>query len=283
MVVWGTNFVVIKLALGQLPPLLFASMRFFFAAMPLVFFLKRPAVRWRNLAAYGLLIGACQFGLLFIAMKADISSGLASLVVQTQAFFTVGLAMLFTGERLRPYQWTALALATSGLGLILAHAGGGPDATPLGLGLTILAAMSWAGGNLVARSDGPVNMLSYIAWASLFSFPPLLALSLIFEGWPAIASGLSHATALTWAAVAYQSVGNTLFGYGIWGFLMARYPTATISPLSMLVPVTGMAASALILAEPLQGWKLSAAALVLAGLAINVFWPRRRARTPVRT
>lgn len=273
MAVWGSNFVVIKLALGQLPPLFFAALRFFFAAVPLVFFLKRPAVRWRSLAAYGVLIGAGQFGLLFIAMKSNISPGLASLVVQTQAFFTVGLAMAFTGERLRPYQWAALALATLGLGLILARAGG--DATPLGLGLTVLAALSWAGGNLVARADGPVNMLSYIVWASLFSFPPLIALSLVFEGWPAITAGLSHATTLTWAAVAYQSVGNTLFGYGIWGFLLARYPTATISPLSMLVPIFGMAASALVIGEPLQGWKLAATALVIAGLALNTFWPKQ--------
>ena len=274
MAVWGTNFVVIKLALGHLPPLFFAGLRFFFAAFPLVFFLKRPAVPWRHLAAYGVLIGAGQFGLLYIAMNADISPGLASLVIQVQVFFTIGLSIVFTGERVRAFQWAALGLATLGLGVILEHSGG--DTTLLGLALTVLAALSWAGGNIVARADGAVNMLSYIVWASLFSFPPLFALSLLFEGLPAIEQGLANADALTWGAVLWQSVGNTMFGYGCWGFLLARYPTATVSPTALLVPVFGMGASAWILAEPLPMWKLLAAALVMGGLAVNVFWPMLR-------
>ena len=274
MAVWGTNFVVIKLALGHLPPLFFAGLRFFFAAFPLVFFLKRPNVPWRNLAAYGVLIGAGQFGLLYIAMKADISPGLASLVIQVQVFFTIGLSIVFTGERVRAFQWAALGLATLGLGVILEHNGG--DTTLLGLALTVLAALSWAGGNIVARADGAVNMLSYIVWASLFSFPPLFALSLLLEGLPAIEQGLANTDALTWGAVLWQSVGNTMFGYGCWGFLLARYPTATVSPTALLVPVFGMGASAWILAEPLPMWKLLAAALVMGGLAVNVFWPMLR-------
>ncbi len=274
MAVWGTNFVVIKLALGHLPPLFFAGLRFFFAAFPLVFFLKRPNVPWRNLAAYGVLIGAGQFGLLYIAMKADISPGLASLVIQVQVFFTIGLSIVFTGERVRAFQWAALGLATLGLGVILEHNGG--DTTLLGLALTVLAALSWAGGNIVARADGAVNMLSYIVWASLFSFPPLFALSLLLEGLPAIEQGLANADALTWGAVLWQSVGNTMFGYGCWGFLLARYPTATVSPTALLVPVFGMGASAWILTEPLPMWKLLAAALVMGGLAVNVFWPMLR-------
>ncbi len=274
MAVWGTNFVVIKLALGHLPPLFFAGLRFFFAAFPLVFFLKRPNVPWRHLAAYGVLIGAGQFGLLYIAMKADITPGLASLVVQVQVFFTIGLSIVFTGERVRAFQWAALALATLGLGVILDHNGG--DTTLFGLALTVLAALSWAGGNLVARADGPVNMLSYVVWASLFSFPPLFALSFVFEGLPAIERGLANADALTWSAVVWQSVGNTMFGYGSWGYLLSRYPTATVSPTALLVPVFGMGASALLLAEPLPGWKLLAAALVMGGLAFNIFWPMLR-------
>ena len=180
MAVWGTNFVVIKVALGHLPPLFFATLRFFFAFFPAVFFLRRPSVAWRHLAAYGALIGAGQFGLLYIAMKSDISPGLASLVIQAQVFFTIGLSIWFTRERVRLFQWAALALATVGLGVILANNGG--DATMLGISLTLLAALSWAGGNLVARADRPVNMLAYVVWASLFSFPPLLALSLHLRG-----------------------------------------------------------------------------------------------------
>lgn len=273
-IVWGSNFVVIKYALAHLPPLFFAVLRFTIAFFPAAFFLKRPAVPWSHLAAYGVLIGAGQFGLLYIAMERDISPGLASLVVQTQVFFTIGLSMWFTRERVQIFQWLALALAAAGLIVIVAHRGG--DVTPLGIVLTLLAALSWAGGNVVAKAGGTVNMLAYVVWASLFSVPPLLALSLILEGLPAIEHGLANADAMTWAAVLYQSAGNSLFGYACWAWLLARHPAATVAPFSLLVPVVGMSTSAWLMAEPLQSWKLLAAALVISGLALNVAWPRLR-------
>lgn len=269
--VWGTNFVVIRLALDHLPPLLFATLRFTFAVIPAVLFVPRPQVRWGSLAAYGVLIGAGQFGLLYIAMNGHISPGLASLVVQSQVFFTIALAMRLSGERVRPFQVAALVLATAGIALIVAHGGG--SATPLGLALVLLAAMSWAGGNQVARACGVTSMLGFVIWASLFSVPPLLLGSLLIEGPSAIAAGLARATAGTWAAVLWQSAANTLFGYAAWGWLLARHPAAAITPTAMLVPVFGMGASALLLGEPLPPWKLVAAALVIGGLAVNVFWP----------
>jgi len=274
MAVWGSNFVVIKIALAHLPPLLFATLRFVLAFVPAAFFLKRPAVPWSHLAAYGVLIGAGQFGLLYIAMNGRISPGLASLVVQSQIFFTIGLAMWFTGERVHLYQWAALALAAAGLGVIIANRGG--DVTPLGLVLVLAAALSWAGGNLVAKASGRVDMLAYVVWASVFAIPPLLALSLLFEGLPAIETGLRTADAMTWAAVLYQSLGNTMFGYASWGWLLARHPAATVTPFALLVPVFGMGFSTALLGEPLQPWKLLAAALVMSGLAINLIWPRLR-------
>jgi O-acetylserine/cysteine efflux transporter len=274
--VWGSNFVVIRVGLDHLPPLLFATLRFTFALAPAVFFIKRPDVPWRDLAAYGVLIGAGQFGLLYIAMNGHISPGLASLVVQSQAFFTVALAMGLSGERVKPFQIAALALAAAGIALILWRTDG--SATPLGLGLVLLAGLSWAGGNIVSRRSPNANMLGFVVWASLFSVPPLAAMSLVFEGWPAIRQGLLAADAITWAAVAWQSVGNTLFGYAVWGWLLSRHPAATIAPMSLLVPVFGMAGSALVLGEALPAWKLAAAGLVMAGLAVNVFWPRVRGR-----
>jgi O-acetylserine/cysteine efflux transporter len=274
--VWGSNFVVIRVGLDHLPPLLFATLRFTFALAPAVFFIKRPDVPWRDLAAYGVLIGAGQFGLLYIAMNGHISPGLASLVVQSQAFFTLALAMGLSGERVKPFQIAALALAAAGIALILWRTDG--SATPLGLGLVLLAGLSWAGGNIVSRRSPNANMLGFVVWASLFSVPPLAAMSLVFEGWPAIRQGLLAADAITWASVAWQSVGNTLFGYAVWGWLLSRHPAATIAPMSLLVPVFGMAGSAVVLGEALPAWKLAAAGLVMAGLAVNVFWPGVRRR-----
>jgi O-acetylserine/cysteine efflux transporter len=271
MAVWGSNFVVIKLALGHLPPLLFAALRFTFALLPAVFFLKRPPVPWSRLAAYGLLIGAGQFGVLFIAMTHFISPGLASLVVQTQVFFTIGLAVWLSRERVRAFQIAALVLASAGIGVILWHAD--KTTTPLGLAMTLVAALSWAGGNIVSRSTPGVNMLSYVVWSSLFAAPPLYLASLIFEGWPAMVHGVTHADLTTWAAVAWQSVGNSLFGYAAFAWLLGRYPTATVAPMPLLVPVFGMTTAAIVLAEPLPAWKIGAALLVMSGLAVNILWP----------
>jgi O-acetylserine/cysteine efflux transporter len=280
--VWGTNFVVIRIGLDHLPPLAFATLRFTFALLPAVFFLKRPAVPWRNLALYGVLIGAGQFGLLYIAINGYISPGLASLVVQTQVFFTIGLSMWLARERVRTFQLVALGLAAVGLLVIVAHTDA--TVTPLGLGLILLAALSWAGGNMASKAAGSVNMLAYVVWASLFSVPPLIVLSLLFEGPGAIIEGVRAADAATWAAVLWQSVGNTLFGYAVWGWLLSKHPAATITPMAMLVPVFGMGASAIFLGEALTSWKLTAAVLVLGGLALNTLWPvltrRRLAATP---
>ncbi len=274
--VWGSNFVVIKLALGQMPPLLFATLRFTMVVLPMVFFLPRPALPWRNLAGYGLLIGVGQFGLLFVAMNGHISPGLASLAIQVQVFFTIGLAMLMAGETLQRVQWLALLLAASGLGVIVAHTDG--STSVWGLGLVLLAALSWAGGNLVSRAAGRINMVAYVVWSSLFAVPPLTVLALAVEGWDALTAGIHHADALTWGAVAWQAWGNSMFGYAAWGWLLSRYSAATITPMALLVPLFGMGSSAWWLGESLPGWKLLAAALVMAGLALNLLWPWWRKR-----
>ena len=278
--VWGTNFVVIKLALTQLPPLLFAALRFLFAALPAALLVPRPQAAWRNLAAYGLLIGVGEFGLLYLAVGSHISPGLASLVIQTQVFFTIGLSMASLGERVQPMQWVALALAVGGILMIALHTDA--TTTPAGLLMVLGSALCWAGGNMVGKQAGRVDMLGYMVWSSLFAVPPLLLLSLLFEGPAVIVNSLQHAGPGAWGAVLWQSVGNTLFGYAAWGWLLARHPATSIAPMSLAVPVFGLTASSLWLGEALPAWKLEAAALVMAGLALNIVWPRWRARRALR-
>ncbi|MBL8542320.1 MAG: EamA family transporter [Hyphomonadaceae bacterium] len=271
MAVWGTNFVVIAFALEHLPPLLLAALRFTLVFFPMALFVKRPQVPLSNLAAYGVLIGAGQFGLLFLALKGHITPGLASLLVQSQIFFTIGLSMRTSGERVGAHQWLALALATSGIVLIFVNNGGG--ASPLGIALVLGAALCWSLGNITARKAGGAPMLPYIVWSSIFAVPPLALFAFVFEGWPAIEHGLRTADAASWVAVLWQSVGNTMFGYTAWQWLLTKHPAAVVTPMALLVPVFGMSASALVLAEPMPPWKLIAAALVLAGLALNLMWP----------
>jgi O-acetylserine/cysteine efflux transporter len=169
-----------------------------------------------------------------------------------------------------------LSLAVTGIGVIGAHTDA--DTTWLGLGLVLLAALGWSLGNMVGKQAGSVNMLAYVVWASGFAVPPLLVLSYLTEGWSAMQAGVLQADVFTWAAVGWQAWGNTLFGYAAWGWLLARNPASTITPMALLVPVFGMGASALLLAEPLPGWKLMAAGLVMGGLALNVLWPHWQQR-----
>ena len=199
MAVWGSNFVVIHIGLEHLPPLMFAALRFAAALFPAVLFIRRPAVPWRNLAAYGVFIGAGQFGILYIAMNGQITPALASLVVQMQVFFTMALAAYQNGERVRPFQWLAVSISVAGLALIMLHTDA--STTPLGLALVLVAALCWAAGNMIIRSTPDADMLGYVVWASLFSIPPLLAGSFLLEGWTAIAHGFAHADWTTAAAV----------------------------------------------------------------------------------
>ena len=274
--IWGTNFVVIRWGLDGLPPFLFATLRFALSALPWLLFIRRPAVPLRKLAAFGVLLGVGQFGLLYLAIQGRITPGLASLVVQMQVFFTIGLSVVLMGERVRPYQLAGMALAVSGLAVIASHL----DATltVTGLALVLAAAFFWSCANLLAKSAGRVDMLAFMVWSSLFAVPPLFALSWWLEGPALMASRLKAASPGVWATVLWQAIGNSLYGYGVWNWLLARHPAATVTPLALLVPVFGMGASTVFLGEPLPAWKLGAGALVLGGLAVIVLWPRLRER-----
>ncbi|HUR90834.1 MAG TPA: EamA family transporter [Ramlibacter sp.] len=269
--IWGTNFVVIKWGLAEFPPFLFAALRFTLCVLPWIFFIPKPRVSWARLAAFGVLLGAGQFGLLFLAMQHDVTPGLASLIIQVQVFFTIGMVMSLHGERVAAPQVAAMALAVGGIAIIGWHAvSEGASVTPLGLVLVLCAAASWSAANVVVRSAGRVNPVAFLVWASPFSLPPLFALAFL-HGSDAVADALRASTWVGWSAVLWQATGNTLFGYAVWNWLLARHPAATVAPSALLVPVFGMSASAWFLGEPLQGWKIAAALLVLGGLALNLY------------
>ncbi len=275
--IWGTNFVIIRLGLDAFAPYTFAALRYTFSFLPFIFFVPRPATTWSKLAAFGVLIGVGQFGLLFWAMRSDISPGLASLVVQTQVFFTIGLAAALHRERLKALQWPAFALAVAGLAVVASHVSATAGVTALGVLLVVGAALSWAFGNLVARAAGRVDALGFMVWSSPFAAVPLWAITLLQDGPRPVADALAHAGVVAWSAVAWQAIGNTLFGYGVWNWLLARHSASTVTPTALLVPVFGMTASAIALHEGLPAWKLVAAALVMAGLGMNLLATRRRA------
>lgn len=273
--IWGSNFVVIKIGLGQFPPFLMGVLRFIFASIPLLYFLPRPKTSLRWLVLGGLFFSG-QFGFLFLAMRNDISPGLASLVMQTHVFVTVLLAAFMFKERVSLVSLLGLAVAAVGLLVIIFHAD--RTVTTLGLMLILLTAFFLACGNIVVKCASrdavePIHMLAYTVWSSLYSVPLLLAMSLWVEGPSTIAHAISAAQWFGWGAVLWQSIGNTLFAYAIWNGMLSRYPAALVTPFALLVPVFGMSSSAFLLHESFADWKLMATTLILSGLAVNTLAP----------
>lgn len=277
IVVWGANFAVIKVGVVGVPPMLLAALRFVLAAFPALLFFKAPRVPLRWYLAYGLTISLGQFAFLFSAIHVGMPSGLASLVLQSQSFFTLLLASWWLREQWQAHQMAGLLLALAGLVLIgVAHGtlASGASLPLLGFGLTLLAALSWACGNIVTRlvsQYGPMNQLAFVVWASLVPPLPFLGLSLWLEGPEAIVQSLTHLTAGTLAAVAYLAGMATLLGYGIWTYLMSRYPTHRVAPFTLLVPLVGLSTGWLVFGEALGLLHWAGGALLMLGLLMNVF------------
>jgi O-acetylserine/cysteine efflux transporter len=274
-IVWGLTFIAIKVGVGETTPLMLAALRFFFAAVPVVFFLAPPKAPAWAVALYGLLIGVGQFGVLFIAVRQGFPVGLSSLLVQAQVFFTILLAWALLGESPSRVQIVGAAVGFAGMAVIGSERLAGASLGPFLL--LILAAVFWGSGNVLAKSVGKVDMLAFTVWSSLAAPLPLLALSLMVEGTGGFAA-LAHPgwkLTLSVLAIAY---GGTLFGYGVWTWLLARHSAATVAPFALLVPVVGMIAGALLFGESLTALEVVGGALVMVGLALNVFgdWALRR-------
>lgn len=286
--VWGLSFVPMRWGLDEVPPFALAAMRFGVAAVPAFLFVRPPAMPWPGVVRYGLAIGVFQFGLLFLGVHLGMPAGLASLVVQTQAFFTIALAVALEGERFHRWNAAGAGIAFAGVALL---AGGkiavGAPGPLLGFAAVIASAMAWAAGNIVAKragADHDVDAFSLVVWSSLVPPLPLAAVSWALEGGPAAFHAVVSASWLVWASVAFMAWAATLFAWAAWNRLLHTYPTALIAPFSLLVPVFGIGASVALLGERLDALQVAGVLFVFAGLAVNV-WGQARARrgppTPV--
>jgi len=268
VVAWGVNFVVIKIGLDGVPPMLLGALRFTLAAFPGVFFVRRPQLPLRWLLAYGLTISFGQFAFLFSAMYVGMPAGLASLVLQAQAFFTLGLASVFLHERFCAQNIVGLVVAAAGLALIGMQ--GGHTMTAAGFLLTLCAAVSWALGNIVTKRVGKVDLVGLVVWASLIPPLPFFALSYVLEGPRRITAAFSGISVSSVFAVVYLAFVATLLGYSLWSRLLSRYPASQVAPFSLLVPIIGLVSASLLLGEQLCATQIAGAAVVMIGLVINV-------------
>lgn len=280
---WGINFAVIKVGVADIPPFLLGAMRFSFAAFPALLFCRPPKVPLRLYLGYGMTISVGQFAFLFTAIHMGMPSGLASLVLQSQAFFTLFFAAVWLKEHWQVNQLAGLLLAAAGL--VLIGSVNGASVPLLGFLLTVAAASMWACGNIVTRAVSqyaPFNQLAFVVWASAVPPLPFLALSYLLEGPAAMTTALHNFSLRSLGAVAYLAWVATLLGYAVWTYLLGRYPASRIAPFSMLVPLVGLSTGWLVFGEALQPIHLAGAALLMCGLLVNVFGVAWLARLKVK-
>ena len=278
VVIWGVNFVFIAWGLEGVPPLLLGGLRFLLVASIGSLFFKRPSIPFVWWVAYAIPISFLQFTFLFSAMAYGMPAGLASLALQAQALFTLLFAFLILKEAITWYQLVAIGIAVSGLGLIaLSH---DPQAmTAIGFGLTMAGAASWALGNICNRTinnRGYKANVNFIIWSAWVPPIPFFIMSFWFEGSDQIINSLLNFSWQSFASLIYLAVFATITGYGLWSYLLSRYPAAQIAPLSLGVPIVGLASASLLLNESITMIQWAGTALVLAGLLMNTFGGRFR-------
>ena len=274
VVLWGLNFVVMKFGLRDFTPFQLGAARYVFAVLPLILFIRPPPIARRWLLLYGLLQGVGQFGILFFALKVGMTAALASVLLQTQVFFTALFGFVLLHERTNRQQQIGMLLAALGLGcFVLNYAQPGAShsgTTFAGLLLTLCAAAMWAASNIVARrvqqTSGDYSPMAFVVWSSSVAVLPFVALSLAFDP-PEVRWQWLQARPSSWAAVAYLGWAATIVGYSLWTGLLKRHPANRVAPFSLGVPVVGLTTGMLVLGETITPWQWGGIGLLAAALA----------------
>ena len=275
VVVWGLNFVVMKFALRDFSPFQLGAARYVFAVLPLILLIKPPRIHWKWVLLYGAFQGVGQFGILFTALKVGMTASLASVLLQTQVFFTALFGFVLLHERANKPLQVGMLLAALGLGCFALNyvnlkAGAGNATTLLGFALTLCAAAMWAMSNIVARRVQQLythySPVAFVVWSSSVAIVPFIALSMAFDA-PDIRWQWLDARESSWLAVAYLGWIATVLGYSLWTGLLKHHPANKVAPFSLGVPVVGLATGILVLGESITTWQWVGIALVVAALA----------------
>lgn len=291
VLIWGLNFVAMKLALRDFTPMQLGAARYVFAALPLVLLVRRPQMPWRWLALYGLVQGLGQFGLLFLGLRLGMTAALASVLMQTQVFFTALLGLALLGEQLSRAQVGGLLFALAGLACFginfMAESQGNAAAvTAAGFALTLAAAAMWASSNILARHLQRIrpgyDPLQFVVWSSLAPILPFLALSWLLDGGTA-QQRWAQASWLGWAGAAFLGWFATVAAYGLWTGLLGRHPANQVAPWGLGVPVVGLLAGMVALGERLAGWQIAGIACIGLSLVYVMFVGRMSTRRTVAT
>ncbi|POA26484.1 MULTISPECIES: EamA family transporter [unclassified Pseudomonas] len=274
--VWGLNFPITKLGLAAIDPLLLTALRFTLAALPWVFFVRRPSIAMGWLAAYGLIFGVAMWALINLGIELGVPPGTAALLIQFSAFFTLGWGVLLFREQLSLGQTLGMGLAALGLiGIIFSSPG---QATTVGYGLLLMSAFSWSVGNIIIKQSKVREMFAFVVWASLFPPIPLLALTWLAHGSAPFTSLVTHLEWVSVFSLLFQVYAATHFCYWGWNLLLREYPVSRVAPLSLLIPVFGVAGSMLMLGHRVDFNEGISIALILSALAVGLMKGRERVR-----
>lgn len=281
VVIWGTNFVAMKIGLEVFTPFQMGAARYLFGMLPLVLLVRRPAMPWKWILAFGLAQGVGQFGLLFTSLRVGMTASLASVLMQTQVFFTVLLSLVLLSERPGRHLLAGMAIAAMGLGCFAAaYAGTDGSAaagtTALGFVLCLGAASMWASSNLVVRfaqkAAPGFDPFGFIVWCSAVPVLPFVAMTLAFDApearWRWLEAGWPH-----WAAAAYLGWFASVLAYTLWTRLIKRHGANRVAPFSLGVPVVGIACGTLLLGEGVSAWQWAGIGLTVTALAVVMLGP----------
>ncbi|KTB58696.1 MULTISPECIES: EamA family transporter [Pseudomonas] len=266
---WGLNFPITKLGLRAVDPFVLTGLRFALAALPWVLFIKRPAVPFAYVAAYGVIFGLGMWGVINYGIQLGVSPGIASLLIQLSVFFTLGWGCVLFKEKIRGAQWAGAFLAVIGLAGIIANQQG--EHAVLGVLMIVFSALAWSIGNVIIKTSGVKEIFSFMVWASLFPPIPLFLMAWWVHGDAAFVSLPTHLDRTAVGSLLFQVYLATHFAYWGWNTLLKAYPVSTVAPLSLLIPVFGVASSMLILGERVSTANLAFIAVIISGLAVGLY------------
>jgi O-acetylserine/cysteine efflux transporter len=268
VVIWGLNFLAIDIGLADVPPLVFLALRFILVAIPAIFFIKPPKIGWRNVLLIGAFLSLGQFTLLYLSLSLGMPPGLASLLLQTQVVLSVIVSAILLRERPTKRQLTGIVVGMAGLAVVVV---GHSYAAPwLPVVILLLAALSWAIGNVLSRRAKVASGLSLVVWSGLVVPIPSLALAMVVDSPAVVVDSLAHLSVAAILSTVYTAVAASLIGYGIWNTLLSKYPTSAVVPFTLLVPVVGIIAAWIVVNERPSLTEMLGGAVMLAGLAIAV-------------
>ena len=267
---WGFNFSVIKMGVDNMDPFILAGLRFTFAALPLVFFVKRPNVSWFYLISYGILFGVGVWGLMSLSMTKGLSAGMAGVILELSAFISVLFGVVLLKERLSNSAKLGLVISFTGLALVFQIEDG--SVTVIGAILAIIAAFSLSTVGLIIKKANIKDMFAFVVYSSLFAPIPLFTISLLINGNVEFINIINNFNQLAAISILFQAYPTTVVGYWIWNKLLSMYPLTAMAPLKLLIPIFALLGSFIFYNESIQGIKLLACCLIILGVAVPIFY-----------